>query len=170
MVEEAVILIKTEDIKKAENVLRGLVGLLKTVRGRAGFGLDAAKKITAIKISPEFRANAVHIANDIHKVILIFVQKFTLPDTEESVIKRGGILLVQAFNDLNDLENYYREIANTGRLPSKPFWKFWGRDVSRFNDAARIDSPFIKLIENADQAITGTRPSENKIDFMLKKI
>ncbi len=170
MADDAVAFFKAEDVKKAESVLKGLVGLLKTVRGRTGFGLDATKRTTAVKVGPEFRASAAHIADEIHKTILLFVQKFALPDTEESVIKRGGILVITAFNDLNDLENYYKEIANTGRLPSAPFWKFWGRDISRFNDAKRIDAPFIKLIEDTEQARTGTRPSENKLAFMLKKI
>lgn len=170
MADEAVVLFKTEDVKKAESVLKGLVGLLRAVRGRAGFGLDATKRITTITIGPEFRASAAHIADEIHKVILVFVQKFTLPDTQESVVKRGGIFLVEAFSNLNDLENYYREIANTGRLPSKPVWKFWGRNISRFNDAESIEAQFIKLIENVDKAITGKAPSENKIESLLKKL
>lgn len=170
MAEEAVILSRIEDVKKAESVLNGLVGLLRIVRGRAGFGIDAVKKIITLKINPEFRASASHVADSIHEVILLFVQKFALPDTTDSVIRRGGILLVSAFNDLCDLENYYREIVNTGRLPSKSFWKFWGRNISRFNDAERIERPFIKLIEDTEQARTGTRPNEHKLAYLLRKL
>ena len=170
MVEEAVVFITQADVQRATAVLSALLGLLKTVRDVNGFKALAARKINTVKIDPEFRESARYVSNKIHAVILIFTSKFSLPVTEESVIKRGGGMVITAFNDLNDLENYYREIASTGKLPGTSFWsKFVGSRLSRFNGAERIDAPFIKVIQDVEQARTGTRPSDENVESMLRK-
>ena len=170
MIEEAVVFTTQADVQRATAVLSALLDLLKTVRDVKGFKTLATRKISTVKIDPEFRESARYVSNKIHAVILVFTSKFSLPVTEDSVIKRGGALVIAAFNDLNDLENYYREIASTGKLPGTSFWSnFVGSRLSRFNGAERVDAPFIKMIQDVEQARTGTRPSAEGVESLLRK-
>lgn len=171
MVESQAFLTKTEDLKKAARLLDRLKKLLKITMN--AFGLyKSGNKIKIYGEGPELKDAAAAVFAAISQAKTDFERAFHPEDrvAQKYLIGRGGSLIISAYMNLLDLYEYYKSISETGKLPTKPFWKVWGTHWSYLNDASSIRKPFIDLVQDVHEALTGSRPSDDNIIEEVKKI